>query len=345
LTHIGDNTKVNTATSAIDVARSALLETIPADHVGNSLDSAVEQTEDTSVTITSYTFECTSPGYPGWYWEVSLVEVNGQSELSVSEVNLLPGSSALVPEQWKPWADRIEAGDLGVGDLLPISEDDDRLTAGFTALGDLEDLSEDLAPLHPAQWELGLGREKVLSKVGLERAVDRWFEKQNGPRSAMAKSAPAHCGSCGFLVAIGGSLGQVFGVCGNEFGAADGQVVATTFGCGAHSSVRVQPAAPIPVVDLVIDDQADEQSDSSDLPDYVADPEPLDADGIEEIDADEAEDRSEAIASEFAMKEAVEAIEAASEIIEMENLDSDEAAVEIADFYQDDESGTSEDQR
>ncbi len=325
------------ATSAVEVARSALLESIPADHVGKALDSVVEPTEDSSVKITSYTFECISPGYPGWYWEVSLVEVSGQAELSVSEVNLLPGSAALVPEQWKPWADRVEAGDLGVGDLLPVSENDERLTAGFTALGDLEELAEDLAPLHPVQWELGLGREKVLSTVGLERAVDRWFEKQNGPRSAMAKSAPAHCGSCGFLVAIGGSIGQVFGVCGNEFGAADGQVVATTFGCGAHSSVRVQQATPIPVVDLVIDDRADEQSDSSDLPDYVADPEPSDLDEAESIDSDEAQDRTEALASEFAMKDAVEAIEAATEILEMENLDADESATEISDFYDDEE--------
>jgi len=332
---------VNTATSAIDLARSALLESIPADHVGKALDSVVEPTEDSSVTITSYTFECTSPGYPGWYWEVSLVEIKGQTELTVSEINLLPGSAALVPEKWKPWADRIEAGDLGVGDLLPVSENDERLTAGFTALGELEDLSDDLAPLHPAQWELGLGREKVLSTVGLERAVDRWFEKLNGPRSAMAKSAPANCGSCGFLVPIGGSIGQVFGVCGNEFGAADGQVVATTFGCGAHSSVRVEQATPIPVVDLVIDDRADEQSDSSDLPEYVADPEPVDSDETEAIDSD----GTEAIASEFAMKEAVEAIEAATEIIEMENLDSDEAAVEIADFYGDEESDASEESR
>jgi hypothetical protein len=325
------------ATSAVEIARSALLESIPADHVGKALDSVVEPTDDSSVKITSYTFECTSPGYPGWYWEVSLVEVTGQSELSVSEVNLLPGAAALVPEQWKPWADRVEAGDLGVGDLLPISENDERLTAGFTALGDLEELSEDLAPLHPMQWELGLGREQVLSTVGLERAVDRWFEKQNGPRSAMAKSAPAHCGSCGFLVAIGGSIGQVFGVCGNEFGAADGQVVATTFGCGAHSSVRVAQSTPIPVVDLVIDDRADEQSDSSDLPDYVADPEPSDLDEAESIDSDETEDRSEATAAEFAMKDAVEAIEAATEILEMENLDADESATEISDFYDDED--------
>ena len=328
---------MSTTTSAVEIARSALLDSIPADHVGKALDSVVEPTDDSSVTITSYTFECTSPGYPGWYWEVSLVEVSGQAELSVSEVNLLPGSAALVPEQWKPWADRVEAGDLGVGDLLPVSENDERLTAGFTSLGDLDDLSDDLAPLHPVQWELGLGREQVLSTIGLERAVDRWFEKQNGPRSAMAKSAPAQCGSCGFLVAIGGSIGQVFGVCGNEFGAADGQVVATTFGCGAHSSVRVAQSTPIPVVDLVIDDRADEQSDSSDLPDYVADPVVIDADESEAIDSDEAEDRTEVLASEFAMKEAVEAIEAATEILEMENLDSDESATEIADFFGDDD--------
>ena len=331
---------MNTVTSALEIARAALLESIPADHVGKVLDSLVEPSQDPSVTITSYTFECTSAGYPGWYWEVSVVEISGQSQPTVSEVNLLPGAAALVPAAWKPWADRVEAGDLGVGDLLPPPENDERLTAGFTGLADLEDISDDLAALHPVQWELGLGREKVLSTIGQERAVNRWFEKLNGPKSAMAKSAPAQCGSCGFLVAIGGSMGQVFGVCGNEFGAADGQVVATTFGCGAHSSVRQEQAAPIPVVDLVIDDQADEQSDSSDLPDYVANPVQEDSEFDEDVELDEAEDRNEHIASEFAMKEAVEAIEAASEFMELENLDADEAEQEIADFYGDSESDT-----
>jgi hypothetical protein len=335
---------LNTTTSALEIARAAILETIPAEHIGVALDTVVEPSQDSDVVITSYTFECTSAGYPGWYWEVSVVEISGQGHPTVSEVNLLPGAVALVPAAWKPWAGRVEAGDLGVGDLLPPPENDDRLTAGFTSLGDLEDISDDLAALHPVQWELGLGREKVLSTIGQERAVNRWFEKLNGPKSAMAKSAPAQCGSCGFLVAIGGSMGQVFGVCGNEFGAADGQVVATTFGCGAHSSVRQEQAAPIPVVDLVIDDQADEQSDSSDLPDYVPDyvaiPVQDDSEFDEDVDLDDAEDRSEQIASEFAMKEAVEAIEAASEFIEMENLDADEAEQEITDFYGDSESDT-----
>ena len=116
--------------------------------------------------------------------------------------------------------------------------------------------------------------------------------------------------------------------------------MATTFGCGAHSSVRQEQAAPIPVVDLVIDDQADEQSDSSDLPDYVAEPVQDVSEFDEDVDLDETGGRSENIASEFAMKEAVEAIEAASEFIEMENLDADEAEQEIADFYGDSESDT-----
>ena len=334
---------MSTTTSALEIARAALLESIPADHIGAALDSVVEPSEDSAAVITSYTFECTSPGYPGWYWEVSVVEISGQAQPTVSEVNLLPGAVALVPAAWKPWAQRVEPGDLGVGDLLPPPENDDRLTAGFTGLGDLEDVADELAALHPVQWELGLGREKVLSTIGQERAVTRWFEKLNGPKSAMAKSAPAQCGSCGFLVAIGGSMGQVFGVCGNEFGAADGQVVATTFGCGAHSSVRLEQATPIPVVDLVIDDKADEQSDSSDLPDYVADPEIAAVD--DDIDSDDASDSSEVLASEFAMKEAVEAIEAATDIIELENLDADEAEQDIADFFGDAESDASEDTR
>ena len=102
---------MNTVTSALEIARAALLESVPADHVGRALDSLVETSQDPSVTITSYTFECTSAGYPGWYWEVSVVEISGQSQPTVSEVNLLPGAAALVPAAWKPWADRVEAGD------------------------------------------------------------------------------------------------------------------------------------------------------------------------------------------------------------------------------------------
>ena len=274
------------ALSATDVARAAILESVPESHVGAFIDSTPLEGADEGVAIVAHTFACTSESYPGWYWSALVIGLDGQDYCTVSEVNLLPGELALVPSEWKPWAQRVQAGDLGVGDLLPIQPDDKRLTAGFTGL---DDLAEDVAVLHPTQWELGLGREQILSSVGLDMAVDRWFGGDHGPRSAMAKSAPASCSTCGFLAPIGGSLGRAFGVCANEFGAADGQLVAMNFGCGAHSSVRPIDSAPVPVVPLVIDDVADESADTSDVADYHED----DAAVNSEIGTDEGLDVQE----------------------------------------------------
>ena len=245
-----------------DFAREVLLESVPAAHVGNPIDVIDEPNDDQQVNIQSHTFECTAPAYPGWYWAVSVVSIDGQAQKTVSEINLLPGASALVPQSWKPWADRVQAGDLEVGDILPTDENDSRLTAGFTGLDELESY---LKPLNPNQWELGLGREQILSSIGIELAVDRWYAGDNGPRSAMAKAAPAACSTCGFLTPIGGSLGQAFGICANEFGAADGQIVAMNFGCGAHSSVRAEQHAPVSIIELVVDDESDELQDGSNI--------------------------------------------------------------------------------
>ena len=268
------------AQDAIEIARASLLESVPAGHVGAAIAVTIEEVND-EFAVAEHTFECSDPAYPGWYWSVSVVALAGQKECTVSEINLLPSGAALVPPSWKPWADRVEAGDLGVGDLLPTLPDDERLTAGLTGID--EDV-DDISALHPAQWELGLGREQILSPLGLERAVARWFDGHNGARSSMAKQAPANCSSCGFMVAIGGSIGQAFGLCANEFGAADGQIVAMNYGCGAHSSVRPEESSPIPVVDLVVDDVEDEQTDASQLADYVADPEP---EIVADVEADE----------------------------------------------------------
>ena len=258
------------AQDAIEIARASLLESVPAGHVGAAIAVTIEEVND-DFAVAEHTFECSDPAYPGWYWSVSVVALAGQNECTVSEINLLPSGAALVPPAWKPWADRVEAGDLGVGDLLPTLPDDERLTAGLTGID--EDV-DDISVLHPAQWELGLGREQILSPLGLERAVARWFDGHNGARSSMAKQAPANCSSCGFMVAIGGSIGQAFGLCANEFGAADGQIVAMNYGCGAHSSVRPEESSPIPVVDLVVDDVEDEQTDASSLADYIPEVEP-----------------------------------------------------------------------
>jgi hypothetical protein len=50
----------------------------------------------------------------------------------------------------------------------------------------------------------------------------------------MARSTKRVCRDCGFFLPLSGSLGAMFGVCGNEL-SADGQVVDKQYGCGAHS--------------------------------------------------------------------------------------------------------------
>ncbi|HKR67923.1 MAG TPA: DUF3027 domain-containing protein [Streptosporangiaceae bacterium] len=87
---------------------------------------------------------------------------------------------------------------------------------------------------------------RVLSAVGRDEAAYRWYTGEQGPRSELASTAPANCVTCGFLVRLSGPLGQVFGVCANEFAPDDGKVVAFDHGCGAHSdgAVAAEPAAP-----------------------------------------------------------------------------------------------------
>ncbi|WP_030898203.1 DUF3027 domain-containing protein [Streptomyces sp. NRRL F-5126] len=105
--------------------------------------------------------------------------------------------------------------------------------------------------------ELGMGRPRVLSRYGLHVGADRW-EEQYGPKTAMAQAAPAPCASCGFLVPLGGSLRQAFGICANEFSSADGHVVSLAYGCGGHSEAAVMPKPPVPAPPVLDTVGADE---------------------------------------------------------------------------------------
>jgi len=94
------------------------------------------------------------------------------------------------------------------------------------------------------------GRSRVLSAFGREDTADRWYDSDQGPSSALSHAAPANCVSCGFLVPLSGSLGRVFGACGNAFAPDDGRVVSVDHGCGAHSEAVLtasgaQPSAPV----------------------------------------------------------------------------------------------------
>ena len=266
---------------AVDFARAAAVDAAGEAAVGEHLGVDV----DGERVVTHY-FATREWAYRGWRWAVTVTRASRSKLVTLDETVLLPGPEALVAPQWVPWSERLRPGDMGPGDLLPTDEDDLRLEPGWTGVdepapnsalvaaaealvgevagaeaeagaeaGDAPvatALGEELAAptnrgaIAAVAEELGLGRVRVLSRLGLHLAADRW-EKDYGAHTPMAQAAPADCASCGFLVPVAGTLSQTFGICANEFGPADGHVVALNYGCGGHSEAAVLPAPPQPV--------------------------------------------------------------------------------------------------
>lgn len=230
--------------AAVDEARAAALE-VGGESVGEHLGVRSEGER-----VATHAFASTLPGYVGWYWAVTVARVSRSKTVTVDEVVLLPGEDALRAPDWVPWHERVRPGDLSPGDLVPPpAPDDPRLVPGYL-------LSDDPA-VEAVAFELGLGRERVLSREGRLWAADRWYGGDRGPDTPMARNAPAHCGTCGFYLPIAGSLSAGFGVCGNEITDTDGQVVSVEFGCGAHSEVMVENTPLADVAELVYDDGED----------------------------------------------------------------------------------------
>jgi hypothetical protein len=183
--------------------------------------------------IASYLFEAFLPGYRGWRWVITIAKINQESDATICDVVVLPGPESLLAPTWTPYVDRIQPGDIGVGDIVPTSPDDTRLVPGFAALPGDEEL--DAVQL----WELGLGRARVMSIEGRDQASKRWYTGDRGPETPIAKMAPKPCVSCGFFLPISGSLRAAFGVCANAISPEDGRVVSVDHGCGAHSEAMV----------------------------------------------------------------------------------------------------------
>jgi hypothetical protein len=223
--------------TAVDTAREAAVqEAAAAADVGDHLGVLAEGER-----LVVHRFSCRTPAYRGWYWAVSVARASRARNVTVDEVVLLPGEEALVAPAWVPWSERLQPGDLGVGDLLPTAADDERLALRNA---DVDAFSDDSLFL-----ELGLGRARVLSMVGRDTTATRWIEGEPGPTARIAKAAPARCESCGFHVKLVGALGRLFGACCNEYAPDDGQIVSIDHGCGAHSEALVLPSAhPQPIV-------------------------------------------------------------------------------------------------
>lgn len=197
--------------------------------------------------LATHLFECTAGAYRGWRWAVTVTRVARSRKVTVCETHLLPGPDAVLSPAWVPYAQRLVPGDIGPGDVLPYREADPLLEAGFEATGE-EDVDQ------MAQWELGLGRPRVLSAEGREVAAQRWYDGDNGPHADVAEQAKASCTTCGYYLPLAGALRRTFGVCANSWSPSDGRVVSLDHGCGAHSETDVPTSSPAASSDPVLDD-------------------------------------------------------------------------------------------
>ncbi|MGY1718041.1 DUF3027 domain-containing protein [Blastococcus sp. SYSU DS0552] len=224
-------------TAAIEQARAAAVETAgAADAVGEHLGATAESVGPPELgEVLTHTFASRLPGYVGWHWAVTIARVPGEERITVDEVVLLPGEQALLAPAWVPWHERLRPGDLSVGDVLPATEDDPRLVPAYTT----DDDSADDPEGRVVAAEIGLGRERVMSREGRSEAVARWTSGEFGPTSPMARQAPGPCATCGFYLPLAGSLRQFVGACGNAYAPGDGRVVAADYGCGAHSQATL----------------------------------------------------------------------------------------------------------
>jgi hypothetical protein len=107
---------------AVDLARAVALEVADDAEVGEHLGVQAEDER-----VVTHKFACVRPGYPGWYWSVTLTRAKRGKDLTVNEVVLLPGADAIVAPPWVPYKERIQPGDLSPGDLLPVEDEDARL--------------------------------------------------------------------------------------------------------------------------------------------------------------------------------------------------------------------------
>lgn len=260
---------------AVDLARSAASELAGPGQVGEHL--GVQADGDR---VATHLFACLDPAYTGWRWAVTVARASRAKIVTVSETLLLPGPDSLLAPDWVPWRDRVRPGDLGVGDLLPASDDDERLVPEAMLEGDEGVLDwDDAAPWDAAlptidpppgspvaaaqprdagpapgyETDPGPKRSRVLSAIGRDETALRWYSGEHGPRSPLAHAAPGPCLTCGFLVRLEGPLGRVFGACANEFAPDDGRVVSLDHGCGAHSEAST-PGAAYGAVSPVIDE-------------------------------------------------------------------------------------------
>lgn len=87
---------------AKDVALAGLADIAPESAMG-----PVHHLRGEEERLTTHLFECTLPGYRGWFWFATLSRAPRSKVATVCEIGLLPGDDALLAPAWVPWADRV----------------------------------------------------------------------------------------------------------------------------------------------------------------------------------------------------------------------------------------------
>ena len=93
--------------AAKDVALQGVQEIAPAPPIG-----LVHHVRAEEERLSTHLFECTLPGYRGWFWFATLSRAPRSRVATICEVGLLPGDDALIAPDWVPWADRVRPEDL-----------------------------------------------------------------------------------------------------------------------------------------------------------------------------------------------------------------------------------------
>ena len=206
---------------AVEQARAAVVEFSGEDTVGEYLGASFDDLD-----AATHRFLANLPGYRGWQWAVVVAAHPRCRPLHRQRGGSGAGADGAAGAEMGAVAGPVRPGDLSPGDLLAPPSNDPRLVPGYSASGDPQ--------VDETAVELGLGRRQVLSELG-----------RAGPRSAGTTGSTggdrrwrAPPGGC---AAIAGSTcrwpdrsGSMFGVCANEL-SADGHVVDSEYGCGAHS--------------------------------------------------------------------------------------------------------------
>jgi hypothetical protein len=92
---------------AKETAYRSVLEITPEETVGT-----VHHIRGEEDRLSTHLFECTLPGYRGWFWFSTVARVPRSKKATVCEVGLLPGDDALLAPEWIPWADRLRPEDV-----------------------------------------------------------------------------------------------------------------------------------------------------------------------------------------------------------------------------------------